>query len=67
MAIAGGACSAYSVRYDVDTKWLHVRSTTCLRSECTQIDDAEAKLRHGETVTVAGSDMAEVRRRMHGG
>jgi hypothetical protein len=48
MAIAGGACSAYSVRYDVDAKWLHVRSTTCLRSECTQIDDAtEAKKEMG--------------------
>ena len=65
MAIAGGACSAYRVRYDADTKWLHVRSTTYLRSECDSVENAIAKLHDGETAVVAGSDMAEIRRRMH--
>lgn len=66
MAIAGGACSAYWVRYDNQQRWLHVRSTTTLRSECTPVDEAVQRLLLGEQVTVAGSDMVEVRRRMNG-
>lgn len=65
MAIAGGACSAYRVRYDAAQRWLHVRSTTALRSECPSVEEAVRRLRQGEQVTVAGSDMAELRRRMH--
>ncbi|GIK73816.1 MAG: hypothetical protein BroJett021_28040 [Chloroflexota bacterium] len=65
MAIAGGACSAYWVRYDADRRWLHVRSTTALRSECPTVEEAIERLHQGEQVTVAGSDMAELRRRMH--
>lgn len=31
MAVAGGACSAYWVRWDEKQRWLHVRSTTAQR------------------------------------
>lgn len=65
MAIAGGACSAYWVRWDAHQRWLYVRSTTALRSECPAVEEAVARLRAGEQVTVAGSDMAAVRRAMH--
>lgn len=65
MAIAGGACSAYWVRYDANTKWLRVRSTTHLCIECAKVEEAIDRLHAGETVVVAGSDMAEIRRRMH--
>lgn len=65
MAVAGGACSAYWVRWDARQHWLHVRSTTALRSECPAVEEAIERLRQGEQVTVAGSDMAAVRRAMH--
>lgn len=63
MAIAGGACSAYQVR--VRERQLQVvRSTTSLRSMCTGVEEAMIRLSRGETVTVAGSEMAELRRQV---
>lgn len=62
MAIAGGACSAYRVQ--VFDRQVLVNSTTTLRSECVAIEPALQRLSRGEIVTVAGSDMAELRRRL---
>lgn len=62
MAIAGGACSAYRVQ--VRDRQIHVQSTTILRDLCAKPDDAMVALSRGEVVTVAGSDIAEVRRRL---
>lgn len=64
MAIAGGACSAYWVQFDAVEQLLLTRSTTRLRSECTPVEEAVRRLRSGEAVAVAGSDMAAVRRAM---
>lgn len=63
MAIAGGACSAYQVRVS-DRQLQVVRPTTTLRSMCTSVEEAILKLGRGETVTVAGSDVVEVRRQV---
>ena len=62
MAIAGGACSAYQVQ--VRDRQVHVKSTTMLRDLCVKVDDALPALSRGEIVTVAGSDMVELRRRL---
>lgn len=62
MAIAGGATSAY--RCQVVDGTLEASSTTTLRSECTAVDDAFVRLGRGERVVVAGSDMAELRKRL---
>lgn len=63
MAVAGGACAAYQVR--VQERQLQiVRSATTLRSMCIDVEEAMIKLSRGETVTVAGADMTEVRRRV---
>ena len=63
MAIAGGACSAYQVRVQ-DRQLQVVRSTTSLRSMCTGVEEAMLRLSRGETVTVAGSEMVELRRQV---
>lgn len=62
MAIAGGACSAY--RVNVRDRQIHVQSTTTLRSMCIGVEEAMIKLSRGEVVTVAGADMAELRRQI---
>ncbi len=62
MAIAGGACSAYRVQ--VRDRQIYVQSTTALRSMCTPVEEAMLRLSRGELVTVAGSDVVEVRRRV---
>jgi hypothetical protein len=62
MAIAGGACAAYRVQ--VRDRQIDVQSTTTLRSMCTAVEEAILRLSRGEVVTVAGSDMAEIRRRV---
>jgi adenine deaminase len=63
MAIAGGACSAYSLQVR-DGELVTVRSFHTLRSECPTVEEAVRRLRAGETVMVAGSDMQAVRRQM---
>ena len=60
MAISGGACSAY--RCWVIGEELYVAATTMLRTYCATVDDAMIRLARGESVTVAGSDMAALRR-----
>ena len=62
MAVAGGACAAYRVQ--VRDRQIDVQGTTTLRSMCTAVEEAMLRLSRGEVVTVAGSDMAEVRRRI---
>lgn len=62
MAVAGGATTAYMCR--VIGGELLVYRTTTLRSECATVDDAVQRLARCETVTVAGGDMAELRRRL---
>jgi len=62
MAVAGGACAAYRVQ--VRDRQIHVQSTTTLRSMCTAVEEAMLRLSRGEVVTVAGSDMAEIRERV---
>ncbi len=62
MAIAGGATSAY--RCQVVDDILETRGTTTLRSECADVEAALLRLGRGEWVTVAGSDMETLRRRL---
>ncbi len=62
MAIAGGATSAY--RCQVVDGALEVSNTTTLRSECVAVEAAVVRLGRGERVTVAGSDMEALRRRL---
>jgi len=62
MAIAGGATTAY--RCQVVDGMLETRNTTTMRSECMNVDAAIVGLGRGEQVTVAGSDMAELSRRL---
>lgn len=59
MAIAGGVCSAY--RCQIVSEELQVRYTSILRSLCASPEDAVNRLGRGETVVVAGSDMARLR------
>ena len=62
MAVAGGATSAYKCQ--VQDGELVIRSATALRNECSSPEEAIPRLGRGEWVTVAGSDMAELRRRL---
>lgn len=59
MAVSGGACTAYRCRL----KWtkLEVQPTTHMRRCCAAPADALSGLLAGERVTVAGSDMSELR------
>lgn len=68
MAVSGGACSAYkcSVLWDDIGGQLRTQFTTMLRTECAAVDAAVERLRRGETVTVAGADMAMLRTRLAG-
>lgn len=65
MAIAGGACTAYECRLLADGT-LTTRNRTALRSYCADLDSEQdenlRKLRNGEALTVAGSDMVKLRR-----
>lgn len=66
MAVAGGATAAYrcSVAWDDGGGALRTTFTTMARTECATVDDAVRRLQAGETVTVAGSDMAALRQRL---
>jgi hypothetical protein len=59
MAIAGGATTAYKCKLENGS--LVVAPTTKLRSECKSPQEALPLLTAGEEVTVAGSDMHELR------
>jgi hypothetical protein len=48
----------------VRDRQIDVQGTTTLRSMCTAVEEAMLRLSRGEVVTVAGSDMAEIRRRI---
>jgi hypothetical protein len=39
-------------------------ATTRLRTDCATVSDAQDRLQRGETVVVAGSDMAQLRMRL---
>jgi hypothetical protein len=60
MAVSGSATSAYRVRYNGLT--LSTMPTTTQNSMCTPPSAAVGLLAAGDTVTIAGSDMAELRR-----
>lgn len=59
MAIAGSATSAYRVWIDSDT--VHSVPTTTLSTLCVKPDIAIGMMVNSETVTVAGSDMEQLR------
>lgn len=62
MAAGGGATTAYECKVQGDK--LETKPTTRLRSECARVADAQEKLSRGETVTVAGSDIEQLRSRL---
>lgn len=62
MAAGGGATTAYKCKVEADK--LVTVSTTCLRTECARVADAQEQLSRGETVIVAGSDMQQLRGRL---
>lgn len=62
MAAGGGATTAYICV--VQAYKLEVTPTTKLRTQCVKVADAFEALQRGETVTVAGSDMAQLRQRL---
>ncbi len=62
MAAGGGATTAYKCTVQADK--LVTVSTTCLRTECARVADAQEQLSRGETVIVAGSDMQQLRGRL---
>lgn len=63
MAVSGKATVAYQMQIQ-DGALCVVRSTSTLRSNCDHIDDALLHLSRGEIVTIAGGDIAELRRRV---
>lgn len=70
MAIAGGACTAYECRL-LEDGTLATRNRTALRSYCADLDGEPEenlrKLRNGETLTVAGSDVVKLRQLLASG
>ena len=62
MAVSGGATVAYRVQ--IFDGQIMASVTTKLRSECVSVEKALPLLARGETVPVAGGDMAELRRRL---
>lgn len=63
MAVSGAATVAYQLQIR-DGQLCTIRSTTTLRDLCDRVDDALLHLSRGEIVTVAGGDVAELRRRV---
>ena len=63
MAAGGSVTVAYRCRVVDETK-LATEYTSMLRTECAAVDDAVQRLNQGETVTVAGSDMGQLRSRL---
>lgn len=61
MAVAGNAKGAYRLRYEDDA--LTTTPTTAPGSLCAEPnDETVARILSGETVTVAGADVAKVRK-----
>ncbi len=65
MAQAGGTTTAYRCKV-IDGVKLTTMHDPKLRTECATVDDAMLRLQRGETVTVAGSDMGQLRSRLAG-
>ncbi len=63
MAQGGGVTTAYTCRV-VDEVKLIAEHTPRLRTECATVDDAAQRLLSGKAVTVAGSDMGQLRSRL---
>lgn len=64
MAVSGSVTTAY--RCQVQEYRLTTVHDPKLRSECATVDDAIQRLERGEAVTVAGSDMGQLRSRLAG-
>lgn len=62
MSHGGGTTVAY--RLTLRESILVAEPTARLRTQCATIDDALIRLRRGESVTVAGSDMTVLRARL---
>ncbi len=62
MAAGGSATTAYECK--VEAYKLETKPTTKLRTDCATVSDAQERLERGETVTVAGSDMMQLRSRL---
>lgn len=62
MAVAGSATTAYECK--MQEYRLVTVATTRLRTDCATVSDAQDRLQRGETVVVAGSDMAQLRMRL---
>jgi hypothetical protein len=63
MAHAGGTTTAYMMQIQAGELCV-IRSKTTLRDLCERVDDALLHLSRGEIVTIAGNDVAELRRRV---
>lgn len=63
MAAGGSVTVAYRCRV-IDEIKLVTEHTSMLRTECATVDDAVQRLNRGEMVTVAGSDMGQLRSRL---
>jgi translation initiation factor IF-1 len=63
MAVAGGITTAYQCKPVIvnDRLTLEIRQTSYPRERCASPADAYIRLLKGDTVTVAGSDMAALR------
>jgi protein involved in polysaccharide export with SLBB domain len=62
MAAGGSATTAYQCT--VQAYRLETTPTSRLRTDCATVSDAQERLQRGETVVVAGSDMAQLRQRL---
>lgn len=64
MAIAGGMTQAWKCK--MQEYQLTATQTTYPKADCTKVEPALAQLQAGETVIVAGSDIAQLRQRLDG-
>lgn len=64
MAQGGSVTTAY--KCTVQAYKLETEATSRLRTDCATVPDAVERLERGETVTVAGSDMMQLRSRLAG-
>ncbi len=62
MAAGGSSTTAYECT--VQEYRLVTVPTTRLRTDCATVSDAHERLQRGETVAVAGSDIAQLRQRL---
>lgn len=66
MAQGGSTTTAYKLwlSWDDAGGHLHTQQATRPRTECATVDHAAQRLRDGDTVVVAGSDMMQLRSRL---